>query len=212
MKKTLFFVLSTWTCALLGEITSYNELIAATIDACNEPDILLAEAFTNDMVNYRNACTNVQGRCAVDLSLAISLMHRLDHDEECVGSQSQFARHQMLVSNVVHCTELEECSWIRYAAAVEYVQGLNLDNQQSAGFIFSTNMLAKIMISPPDMGQTNYWNSMSQWMKCPNEALATVFRMNAAIWLAEQNRMAEFETFTNSLPSSAIRKVFDDIN
>ena len=64
-------------------------------------------------------------------------------------------------------------------------------------------------MSPPDMGTTNYWNSMSGWMGCPDETLPTVFRLNAAIWLAGHNRMGEIAPLTNSLPPSAI-SIFEE--
>lgn len=81
-------------------------------------------------------------------------------------------------------------SWIRYAAAVEYITGFNYGNQPNAAFVLCTNMIANIAIHPPNMGLTNYWNSMSNWMKSSHETIPTVFRLNAAIWLAEHDRQA----------------------
>ena len=88
-------------------IDTYDELISTTMRACGEPSLLLASAFTNDVMNYRTACTDAQGQCAADLAMAISLMHRMEHDEACVGDDTCFRRHQGLVSNIVHCAELD---------------------------------------------------------------------------------------------------------
>ena len=211
MRCIAITVIVAWTYVSLGGINTYNELISSTIQACDTPELLLTESFTNDVVGYRAVCTNVHEQCAADLTLAISLMHRVEHDEGCVGNNACFLRHQSLVSNIVYHTGLAAGVWIRYAAAVEYMSGLNYDNQQVTSFILSTNMLAKIEAQSPDMGVSNYWMSMSRWMKIPNETLPTVFRLNAAIWLAEHNRGEEVGAFTNSLPVSAINMFLDDI-
>ncbi len=148
---------------------------------------------------------------AADLALAISLMHRMDEDEESCANDECSGRHQSLVSNVVYCTGLDDGSWIRYAAAVEYMAGLNYGNQQDAAFVLSTNMITRIGTYPPNMGSTNYWSSMSRWMRSPNETILTVFRVNAAIWLAEHNRIGEIVSLTNSLPASAINIFLEEL-
>lgn len=211
MRVLFFFVAATWVFALPGEIATYNDLITATISACDDPEVLLVDAFTNEVARYGISCSNMQGKCAADLALAIALMHRMENDERSAGNRFAFEQHQNLVSNIVACAALGEGSWIRYAAAVEYIAGLNEDNHQDAGFALSTNMLTQIDSFPPDMGQTNYWGAMSRWMRCTNETLAVVFRMNAAIWLGDQNRMQEFGALTNSLPASAIGLIIDDM-
>lgn len=183
---------------------TYSELISETIQACESPDILLSSAFTNNVMEYRFRSTNAHEQCAADLALAISLMHRMDHDEMCVSNEECFRYHQCLVSNVVYCAGLNAGSWIKYAAAAEYMTGLNFGCNEDASFVLATNMVAEIDRHPPDMGATNYWASMSSWMRSPNESLQTVFRLNAAIWLSERNRMEEVEAYTNSLPESAI--------
>lgn len=189
----------------------YNEFISRVSMSCANPGLLLTAAFTNDVITYRATCTNSPGQYAADLALAISLMHRMDCDEACVANDEHFRRHQNLVSNIVYCSDLGVASWIRYAAAVEYMTGLNYGNQQDMAFSLSTNMVAKIVLYPPDMAVTNFWNSMTIWMKSPNETLATVFRSNAAIWLAEHNRTEEMVSFTNSLPASAINILQDEL-
>ena len=189
----------------------YDEFISMVSRSCGDPSCLLTTTFTNDVITYRMACSNTQGQCAADLALAISLMHRMDHDDACVASDECFMYHQRLVSNIVYCSGLEADSWIRYASAVEYMSGLNYGNQQDAAFRLSTNMVAKITSCPPNIGVTNYWDAMSSWMKSPHETLLTVFRLNAAIWLVEHNCKEEIVPLTNSLPASAINILQDEL-
>lgn len=191
---------------------NYNELISRVIRACENPRLLLTAAFTNDVTTYRATCVDEQGRCAADLALAISLMQRMDHDRAYVAGDVYFRQHQALVSNIVYCSGLEVGSWIRCAAAVEYLIGLNYGNQRDAVFILSTNMVAKMARHPPNMAVTNYWGAMSSWMRSPNETLLTVFRLNAAIWLAERNRLAEIAPLTNSLPVRAIHLLQEELD
>lgn len=120
MKVLLLIVMFGFAAMSSSGIGTYDELVSATIQACNAPQILLTTSFTNEVKGYRASCADAQGQCAADLALAISLMHRMDHDE-------------------------------------------------------------------------------------------TVFRLNAAIWLAEHNRTAEIVGLTNSLPSSAIGIFLDEI-
>lgn len=196
----------------LGGQDDYNELIAKVSRSCENPRLLLTAAFTNEVMAYRAICTDVQGRCAADLALAVSLMQRMDSDEAAVASDACFSLHQSLVSNIVHSSGLDAGSWIRYAAAAEYMTGLNYGNRQDAAFILSTNMVSEIAQHPPNMGETNYWNAMSAWMRSPNETLETVFRLNAAVWLAERNRIDEMVPLTNSLPVRAIRLLREELN
>lgn len=191
---------------------NYNELISSVIRACENPRLLLTAAFTNDVTAYRASCTNEEGRCAADLALALSLMQRMDQGESDGARDACFRLHQTLVSNVAFSSGLEIGSWIRYAAAVEYLTGLNCGGQRDAVFTLSTNMVAKIARHPPNMGETNYWNAMSNWMRSPNETLSTVFRLNAAIWLAERNRQEEIVPLTNSLPVRAIHLLREELD
>lgn len=211
MRRIVLIVVLMWGGVVPGVEDNYNELITKVIRACENPRILLTTAFTNEVMTYRAMCADEQGRCAADLALAISLMHRMEHEEACVASDSCFRSHQILVSNIVCCSSLDVGSWLRYAAAVEYLMGLNYGNQRDAVFQLSTNMVAKIARHPPDMGVTNYWNAMSIWMESPNETLSTVFRLNAAIWLSEHNREAEIVSLTNSLPARAILLLQDEL-
>ncbi len=192
-------------------LDNYNELISKVIRACENPRLLLTTAFTNEVMTYRAMCTDEQSQCAADLALAVSLMHRMEHDEACVARDECFRLHQVLVSNIVHSASLDVGSWLRYAAAVEYLTGLNYGNQRDAVFHLSTNMVARMARHPPNMGVTNYWNAMSIWMECPNETLSTVFCLNAAIWLSEHNRVEEIMPLTNSLPDRAIRLLQDEL-
>lgn len=211
MKALLLIVMFGFAALTSSGIGTYDELISATIQACNAPQTLLTTSFTNEVMGYRASCADAQGQCAADLALAISLMHRMDHDEACASDDAIFQEHQRLVSGVTQCVGLPAGSWIRYAAAAEYMTGLNDGNRQEDSFALSTNMVARIAVNPPDMGVTNFWAAMSNWMKSPNETMETVFRLNAAIWLAEHNRMAEIVSLTNSLPSSAIGIFLDEI-
>ena len=90
--------------------------------------------------------------------------------------------------------------------------GLNCGNRQDAAFVLSTNMVSEIAHHPPNMEETNYWNAMSAWMRSPNETLETVFRLNAAVWLAERNRIDEMVPLTNSLPVRAIRLLREELD
>lgn len=211
MKNSLLLLLIAMVGSLPGEEPSYETLINATIQACDEPAILLSDSFTNRIAVYKAACTNVQGRCAADLSLAISLMHRMDCDEKCVGNDDCYNLHQALVSNIFYSADLDYASWIRYAAAAEYMGGLNFDSCDDAAFSLSTNMIARTAVCPPEMGQTNFWNAMSRWMGCSNETFSTAYRLNAAIWLAEHGRQAEMGSYTNAMPTSAIKLLLDEI-
>ena len=194
-----------------GEISSYDELIRVTIQACDDKDMLLASSYTNDLSVFRNLCTNAEGRCATDLALALSLMHRMDHDEDCVGNASCFDWHQCLVSNILTSAELASDSWIRYAAALEYVCGFNYDNRSDKGFSLSTNMIAKLAATQIDMGHTNYWGAMARLMECPTLTLPAAFKLNAAAALAEQGRWSEVDFYTNGLPHSAIEIFMDEV-
>lgn len=194
-----------------ADIGHYDELISATIKACDNPDILQSVAYTNDIANFRNACTNAEERCATDLALAISLMHRMDHDEDSVGAATCFERHQYLVSNILASAELAQGSWIRYAAALEYVCGFNYDNRSDKGFSLSTNMLANLAATPIDMGHTNYWDAMARLMKCSSLTLPMALKLNVAITLAEQNRWSEVGVYTNGMPHSAIEVFMDEL-
>ena len=195
----------------LGEIAFYNELIQATIQACDNSDMLLTPSYTNDLSVFRNLCTNAEEWCATDLALAISLMHRMEHDEDSVGDATCFERHQCLVSNILASAELAQGSWIRYAAALEYVCGFNYDNRSDKGFSLSTNMLASLAATPIDMGLTNYWDAMSRLMKCSSLTLPMALKLNAAITLAEQNRWSEVGIYTNGMPHSAIEVFMDEL-
>lgn len=208
-----FVLTMVFGCAAISSsaIGTYDELISATIQACNAPQILLTTSFTNEVMGYRASCADAQGQCAADLAMAISLMHRMDHDETCASDDAIFREHQRIVSGVTQCDGIPAGSWIRYAAAAEYITGLNEGNRQEDSYALSTNMVARIAANPPDMGVTNFWAAMSNWMKSPNETMETVFRLNAAIWLAEHNRTAEIVGLTNSLPSSAIGIFLDEM-
>lgn len=212
MKRAVLITLAILMWESSSGIGSYGELIFRVSQSCENSSLLLTVAFTNDVMTYKASSTNIQARCAADLALAISLMHRMDYCEECVASDECLCLHQSLVSNIVYCSDLEDGSWIRYAAAAEYALGLNYGNQQIAAFNLSTNMIERIKVCPPNMGMTNYWDSMTCWMKSPHESLLTVFSMNAAIWLAGQNRNVEIEPLTNSMPDSAINIVFEELN
>lgn len=197
--------------SLVGQ-DNYNDMIARASRSFENPRLLLTAAFTNEVMAYRAICTDVQGRCAADLALAVSLMQRMDSDEAAVASDACFSLHQSLVSNIVHSSGLDAGSWIRYAAAAEYMTGLNYGNRQDAAFILSTNMVSEIAQHPPNMGETNYWHAMSIWMRSPDETLETVFRLNAAVWLAERNRLDEMVPLTNSLPVRAIRLLREELD
>ena len=194
-----------------GEITCYNELIQAAIQACDNSEMLLTPSYTNDLSIFRNLCTNAEERCATDLALAISLMHRMDHDEDSVGDATCFERHQSLVSNILASAELAQRSWIRYEAALEYVCGFNYDNRSDKGFSLTTNMLANLTATPIDMGHTNYWDAMARLMKCSSLTLPMVLKLNAAITLAEQNRWSEVGFYTNGISHSAIEVFIDEL-
>ena len=196
----------------LGEIVCYNDLIHDTIQACNNIDILLTDAYTNSIVNYRNSCTNVQEACAADLSLALSLSCRMDHDSACIGNLECFDMYQSLVSNVVYNEALDGGIWLKYAAALEYIISLNESGQRDAGFDLSTNMLARLSNCAVDMGPTNYWNSMSRLLVGSDMSLETVFKINAAIFVAEHNRWQEFASFTNSLSTTEVEKLIEYLN
>ena len=122
-----------------------------------------------------------------------------------------FKRHQCLVSNILASAELAQGSWIRYAAALEYVCGFNYDNRSDKGFSLSTNMLANLAATPIDMGHTNYWDAMARLMKCSSLTLPMALKLNAAITLAEQNRWSEVGIYTNGMPHSAIEVFMDEL-
>ena len=212
MRRMTLILLMMLTRCLLGGQNEYDNFISKVSQSCENPCLLLTASFTNDVAIFRTTCTNIQGRCAADLALAIALMQRMDCDGSCVANEECFKCHQNLVSNIVYCSGLEDDSWIRYAAAVEYITGFNYGNQPNAAFVLCTNMIANIAIHPPNMGLTNYWNSMSNWMKSSHETIPTVFRLNAAIWLAEHDRQAEVVSLTNSLPASAVGIFLEELN
>lgn len=212
MKKMVLIVMLILAGASSSGQDDYNEFISKVGWACRNPRLLLTTSFTNDVMAYRASCSNAQRQCAADLAFAISLMRRMDGDEACVANAECFRRHQSLVSNIVYRSDIDASSWIRYAAAIEYMTGLNYGNQHDVAFCLSTNMAAKIALRPPDMSVTNFWDSMSNLLESPNETLSTVFRLNAAVWLAEHNRIGEIASFTNSLPTSAINIFLDEMN
>lgn len=211
MRGIVFISMAIFMICSSSGLDNYDEFISGICQSCENPSHLLTVAFTNNVITYRASNTNLHVQCAADLALAISLMHRMDRDEACCANDECFAHHQSLVSNIVYCVGLEEGAWVRYAAAAEYMAGLNYGNQEDAAFVLSTNMIERIMACPPNMGQTNYWNSMSVLMKNPQESLLSVFRLNAAVWLAEHNRLEEIVPLTNSLPESAMAIFHDEL-
>lgn len=64
---------------------NYNELISSVIRACENPRLLLTAACANDVTAYRASCTNEEGRCAANLTWALSLMQRTDQGVSCVA-------------------------------------------------------------------------------------------------------------------------------
>ena len=63
MRCIAITVIVAWIYVSLGGINTYNELISSTIQACDTPELLLTESFTNDVVGYRAVCTNVHEQC-----------------------------------------------------------------------------------------------------------------------------------------------------
>ncbi len=209
MKKCFLLSMCCSVILLYGSINNYEDLIHTTIQACNEPSEFLSSAYTNDVITYRNGCTGTYARCAADLSLAICLMYRMDNDEDCVGNNACYEWHQLLVTNILASADISAGCWIRYAAGVEFMHGLNHGGQFLEGFIHSTNMLAQIVANPPDMGNTNFWNGMVRLQGCQGITLPMAFKINAAIQLAEQNQFSEILHYTNSLPAVVIEKLSD---
>lgn len=206
MKKCFLLLLCCIVILSPGAINDYEELINTTLQACNAPVVLLNASYTNDVIGFRNGCMDAQGRCAADLSLAISLMRRMEWDEGCVGNDPCYQWHQSLVSNIIANVELPRGSWIMYAAGVEYVHGMNFGNHCSDGFTISTNMLMRLLVEPVDMGTTNFWNGMMLLQGCHGITIKEAFQLNAALEMAGQNRWTEVAVYTNSLPPLAIEK------
>lgn len=210
MQKIIFI------CALCGfvassycAIGSYDELVSATIQACNDPSRFLSPTYTNDLIAYRNGCTGACARCTADLSLAICLMYRMDNDENCVGSNSCYEWHQSLVTNILEATDIDTDSWIKHAAAVEFMYGLNYDSRFAESFVFSTNMLAQIDKHPSNMGKSNFWDGIVRMQNCRGMTPKMAFQVNAAIHLAEQKRHSEMGVYTNSLPAALCEQILD---
>ena len=204
MKMIWLSVITGFTLSSLGVIADYNDLIHMTIEACKQPNQFLQANYTNDVMNYRCGCTNAQSQCAADLSLALCLMYRMDHDSKCVGNDACYEWHQSLVSNVLFSAELDRRSWVRYAAGTEYVIGLNYNNHPLDGFVVSTNMLAQLAANPAEMGSTNFWDGMMCLYQSQGCSPQIGFQLNAALVLADQKRWTEVVSYTNSLPSFAI--------
>ena len=211
MKWIFLLAVGGYALSALGTITDYNDLIHMTIEACKQPNQFLHANYTNDVMNYRCGCTNAQSRSAADLSLALCLMYRMDHDSKCVGNATCYEWHQSLVSNVLFSAELDQRSWVRYAAGAEYVMGLNYGNHPLEGFVVSTNMLAQLAVNPVDMGSTNFWDGMMCLYESQGCSPQTGFLLNAALVLAEQKRWEEVIPYTNSLPSFAIEIFLENI-
>jgi hypothetical protein len=209
MKKSILLLICLGVHWAQGTINNYEELIHATIQACNEPNRFLSSAYTNDVIAYRSCCTNAFTRCAADLSLAVCLMYRMDNDEDCVGDNACYDRHQALVTNILASADIGAASWLRYAAAVEFVHGLNFNRRFSEGFVHSTNMLAQIAVNSPEMGITNFWNGMARLQQCEGITLQMAFQINAAIQLAEQKRYSEMFCYTNELPAKVSKKLVE---
>ena len=204
MKRMVLLVIAVVTFFVQGAITDYNDLIHMTIETCKHPSRFLLANYTNDVMSYRGGCTNAQSRGAADLSLALCLMYRMDHDSKCIGNDACYEWHQSLVSNVLFSAELDRRSWVRYAAGTEYVIGLNYNNHPLDGFVVSTNMLAQLAANPAEMGSTNFWDGMMCLYQSQGCSPQTGFQLNAALVLADQKRWTEVVSYTNSLPSFAI--------
>lgn len=194
-----------------GVINNYNDLIGSTLQACSEPDIFLTVDYTNNVVRYRNNCTDKLMRSAANLALAISLMRRMDSDESCVSDNDCYELHQAIVSNIIADTELDPESWVKYAAGVEYVHGLNHGNRSFEGFVVSTNMLMQMESNPVYMGGTNFWNGMMLLQGCNGITPKMAFQLNAALDLAGRNRWTEVVAYTNALPQLLIEKFIDGL-
>ncbi len=209
MKRSILLAVFGSILLSYGTISTYDELICKTIQACDEPSRFLIPAYTNNIITYRDSCTNLSARCAADLSLAICLMYRMDNDEDCIGNNAIYEWHQSLVTNILASTNIGVGCWIRYAAGVEFMHGLNHGRHFLEGFIHSTNMLAQIMANPPNMGSTNFWDGMTRLQDCQGITQQMAFQINAAIQLAEQNQHSEMVCYTNTLPTTVIEKLLD---
>lgn len=189
----------------LASIDCYDELISRTAAACND-QTLFSSSFTNDLVRYRNATTNMHERCVADLAISLFCMHRYD---KCLDTDA-LMMHNTLVSNVFYNASISSDSWIRYAAGFEYVNGLNIDGN-SEGLVITTNLVASATSSSPNMATPNFWDAMMNMADCPGATVLDVFRLNAAIELYEKGEYYELGTYTNALPSRIYQYYLEEI-
>lgn len=107
----LLFSVGTSTDAL-GK-TTFDEIVGLTSAACIHPEQLLTNEFTNRINTLRLSSTTDLERRAADLSLSISLFHRLNCDQEEIGSKLIFDLHQEITSNLYYSAVQAPNDWIR---------------------------------------------------------------------------------------------------
>jgi len=196
-----------------GVICDHDQLVEKTNQACRRPEILATSTFTNEVALYRSTCTGTLERCAADLSTAISLIYRLENDQDMIGSREGYSLCETLLSNIIQqaTTTLAENSWVRYGAAFERMMLLNNSDRTEDGFCLTTNMLAKINVSLPDVSVTNYWSGIMILEGCPGMSVKSAFNLNAALLLADQKRWTEVVAYTNQLSTLEIERFKDDV-
>lgn len=213
MKKTSWVAMVALLCGypVCGAVDSYDDLITETASACRTPGKFLTDDFTNSVVRFHDAHTGLTERCAADLSLALALTYKRNHEDGQSGDLACYDRCVGLLTNIVGRKEAGLPSWIRYAAMFEHVVLLNEDDKKRESFNVSTNALTLIEACSPDVSVTNFWNDLISFEGCAGAAIQDAFRLNAALTLADEGRWSEVPAYTNRLSPALIKTFRKDV-
>ena len=188
-------------CVHAADTLTYDEMVTMAIGACTHRERLLSASFTNSLVRFSSVSTNTQEKSAAELALALALKERYDRALDCPA----FDLSQQMSSNIAFGVVLPDDCWVKYAAAFDYMRGLNADGRERDGFVLSTNMVSRLADITPNMSVTNFWNGILSMERCAPMSFASAFKLNAAMDLARRGEWSALYSYTNSLPRECMQ-------
>lgn len=207
MKCLLFiFIIGMISMQGFAAINTYHELISRTSSACNNR-ALFNEAFTNDVTRYKLQTSDEDKRGAADLAISLFLMNEYDKELNTMA----LATHNSLVSNILNNASIANDSWIKYAAGIELINGLNIDGNKTRSYDLTTNLIGRAISQIPRMESPNFWEGLMVFHNCSGATVLDVLRLNAAIELHEEGNYSQLSTYTNALPRPIYQYYMEEV-
>lgn len=207
MKCLLFiFIIGMISMQGFAAINTYHELISRTSSACNNR-ALFNEAFTNDVARYKALTSDEERGGVADLAVSLFLMNKYDRELDIAA----LVYHNTLTSNILYNASIANDSWIKYAAGVEFINGLNVDGDRITSFALTTNLIARAASQAPQMESPNFWEGLMVFHNCSGATVLDVLRLNAAIELPEEGNYSQLSTYTNALPRPIYQYYMEEV-